>query len=204
MKVFAAVLLSLTISSFAFAQAQSFRPAEAPQSTPKAAAPDAAAAAPADTSGIDPAKEADIRRLLELSGAKSMMSATMNGMMKNLKPMLMNSFPPGDYREKLIDLFLDKFSVRANAEIPKLADGAIAVYDRYFSDDDIKGLIAFYQTPVGQKLVATAPKIAVEMQVEGQKVGEQIGRETMLQVLSEHPEFQKAMEDARTGANPAK
>ena len=133
-----------------------------------------------------------------------MMSATMNGMMKNLKPMLMNAFPPGDYREKLIDLFLEKFSVRANAEIPKLADGAIPVYDRYFSDDDIKGLIVFYQTPVGQKLIAAGPKIALEMQGQGQKLGEQIGRETMIQVLSEHPEFQKAMEDARAGTNPAK
>jgi hypothetical protein len=89
---------------------------------------------------------------------------------------------------------------RANAEIPKLLDAAVPIYDKYLSDEDIKGLIQYYQTPLGKKALSVLPHIAIDMQNEGQKLGQQIGLETMLQVLSEHPELAKAMEDARTGA----
>ena len=128
------------------------------------------------------------------------MSEVMGNMDKNLRPILTNSLPPGDYRGKLIDLFLDKFMARANAEIPKLLDAAVPIYDKYLSDEDIKGLIQYYQTPLGKKALSVLPHIAIDMQNEGQKLGQQIGLETMLQVLSEHPELAKAMEDARTGA----
>src|SRR5437899_6545913 len=47
---------------------------------------------------IDPAKEADILRLLDISGAKGLAQQTMDNMQTNVKPVLMNSLPPGDYR----------------------------------------------------------------------------------------------------------
>lgn len=84
-----------------------------------------------------------------------------------------------------------------------MLDLAIVTYDRYLTDEDIKGLIAFYQTPTGQKTLSVLPKIVVELQTQGQKLGEQVGRETMMEVLSEHPEIVKAMSQPRTGAVPA-
>jgi uncharacterized protein len=98
----------------------------------------------------------------------------------------------------LVDLFLDKFMARANAEIPKLLDAAVPIYDKYLSDDEIKGLIQFYQTPLGRKALSVLPQITIDMQGEGQKLGQQIGQDTMLQVLSEHPELAKAMQDAQS------
>src|SRR5213593_2917736 len=52
----------------------------------------------------DAAKEADIRKLLDLVGTKALLSQSFDEMTKSLKPVLANSLPPGDYREKLIDL----------------------------------------------------------------------------------------------------
>lgn len=124
----------------------------------------------------------------------------MASMKDNLKPVLTNSLPPGDYRAKLIDLFFEKFMARANAEFPKLVDAAVPVYDKYLSAEDIKGMIQFYQTPLGQKTLSVLPQITAAMQSEGQKLGERIGRETMLEVLSENPDLAKALADAKTGA----
>ena len=33
------------------------------------------------------------------------------------------------------------------------------VYDQYFTEEDLRGLIAFYQTPVGEKLITVSPQI---------------------------------------------
>lgn len=156
--------------------------------------------APAAQAKIDPAKEADIRRLLEATGTTTLMQQVMDNMQKSLKPVLTNSFPPGEYREKLVDLFFEKF--RSKLDTKRLLDLAVIRYDEQFSDDDIKGLISFYETPLGQKAVSALPKLTVELQQDGQALGQQMGRESMIEVLAEHPELAKALQDAGQGTPP--
>lgn len=197
----ALAVASLLIAGSVRAQTQSQHAATANPPAPQQAAPASGSSAAAASSGIDPAKEADIRQLLEVTGAKSLMLQVMSTMEKNLKPALAGSLPPGDYRAKLIDLFFEKFMARASVEMPKLVDAAIPVYDKYLSDEDIKGLIQFYKTPLGKKTLSVLPQITGEMQAQGEKLGERIGREGMMEVLSDNPDLAKAMQDARTGAS---
>jgi len=126
----------------------------------------------------------------------------LDGMEKNIRPMITNSLPPGDYRTKLVDLFFEKFQSHSKAELPQLLDSAVPLYDKYFSHEDIKGLIEFYQTPLGQKALGVLPKLSIEMQGEGMKMGEKLGRQSMMEVLSEHPELQKSLEEAQQAAHP--
>jgi hypothetical protein len=155
------------------------------------------AAAPAAQAKIDPAKEADIRRLLEATGTTTLMQQVMDNMQKSLKPVLTNSLPPGEYREKLVDLFFEKF--RSKLDTKRLLDSAVVRYDEQFSDEDIKGLISFYGTPLGQKAVSALPKLTIELQQDGQTLGQQMGRESMTEVLAEHPELAKALQNAAHG-----
>jgi len=143
---------------------------------------------------VNPTKEADIRRLLELTGVKGLATQMMSEMMDTIKPVLANSLPPGDYREKLIDLFIAKF--RSKVDAGHLVELAIPIYDKHFSDDEIKGLIQFYQTPLGQKTIHELPAVVTEMQLEGKQWGEAVGRDSMREVLTEHPELAKALEAA--------
>ena len=154
-------------------------------------------------SPIDPAKEADIRHLLDVTGARSLASQTMANMQNSIKPMMTNALPPGEYRAKLIDLFFTKFQAKVDTQ--HLVDLAVPIYDKYLSDDDIKGLTQFYQTPLGQKTLTVLPKLLAECQEAGRKWGSDVGRQSMLEVLAEHPELEKAMEDtqkARTNQAP--
>jgi hypothetical protein len=114
---------------------------------------------------------------------------------KSMKPILTNSLPPGDYREKVVDLFFAKFSSRLNLQ--KMLDLAVPIYDKNFSQQEIRGLIEFYQTPLGQKTIATLPKLSAELREEGRKLGEAIGRDSMMEVLAEHPELAEAMNAAQ-------
>jgi hypothetical protein len=49
-------------------------------------------------------------------------------------------------------------------------------------------------------MLSTLPNVMAESQAAGTKWGEQIGRESMIEVLTEHPELQKAMEEAKNNA----
>jgi Uncharacterized protein conserved in bacteria (DUF2059) len=148
---------------------------------------------------IDPAKEAAIRQLFEVGGTKALVMQVMTDMEKGIRPALANSFPPGDYRDKLIDLFFEKFHSKADPET--LLSLSIPVYDKYFTTEEIKGLTAFYTTPLGHKTMEALPKVMGECQEAGRKWGEQTGRGSMLEVLAEHPELKTAMEAASKPSN---
>ena len=163
-----------------------------------------ASAAKASRAKIDlkQAKEADIRRLLELTHAGALATQTMDSMEGNIKPLMTNSFPPGEYRDKLIDLFFVKFHSKFDQQA--ILDLAVPVYDKYYSDDEVKDLIRLYDTPLGQKMLATLPKVMEELQAAGQKQGEELGRQSMMEVLAEHPEMEKALQAAAKTAQPPK
>ena len=179
------VVLLLIVSSLA---AQT-----APKAEPKPPA-NSTATRPASSTKLSPEKEADIRKLLELAQVASIMRATMDSMEANLRPMLVNSFPPGEYRNKLIDLFFERF--RAKADPQQMINLAIAAYDQHFSDEEIKGLIKFYETPLGRKAVTETPQIMAELSQRGREWGERLGRESMQEVFAEHPELADAMKSA--------
>jgi|SRR5580700_261126 hypothetical protein len=151
-------------------------------------------------SKIDPAKEAAIRQLIDLTGGTTVVNQVMDGVQKNMKPMMVNMLPPGEYRDKLIDLFFEKF--RSKADVRVLVNLAVQMYDKYLSEEEIKGLIQFYSTPLGQKTLSVLPKLMVELQGESMKWGQDLGRQSMIEVLSEHPELRKALEDASQSAKP--
>jgi hypothetical protein len=183
-----AILLAGVVSAAAQNAASS---AAAPQS---ATQPAAQAAPAASQNKIDPAKEADIRHLLEVAGTKAVMMQMMESMTANVKPMLISALPPGDYREKLADLFLAKFQAKANLQ--HLLDLAISAYDRHFTHEEIKGLIKFYESPLGKKAVSELPQLMDEMTTAGREWGQQVGRESMQEVLAEHPEMVDALNAA--------
>ncbi len=166
---------------------------------PSSTQPPSTQAAPTEAA-TDPAKEADIRHLLDVTGAKALMTQQMASMETTLRPLLTNSFPPGEYRDKLIQLFFEKFHSQADSET--LIKLVIPVYDKYLSDEDIKGMIQFYSTPLGKKMIDVLPKLTAESNEAGQRWGQQMGRQTMIDVLQEHPDLREALEKAGRSATP--
>lgn len=143
----------------------------------------------------DQSKQADIRRLLQVTGAAGLATQSMDEMQKTMRPLITNALPAGEYRDKLVDLFFAKFHSKRDPE--QLINLIVPLYDKYYSDDEIEELIQMYQTPLGQKMLSVLPKILAESQAAGRTWGEQIGRESMMEVLAEHPEMEKAIEEAK-------
>jgi hypothetical protein len=46
------------------------------------------------------------------------------------------------------------------------------------------------------------PKLTAQLQQAGRKWGEDLGRQSMLEVMAEHPDLAQAMEDAQKAGHP--
>ena len=174
----------LMLGSFAIGQ-------DSQNSAPPASEP--AAKTPAVQPKIDPAKEADIRKLMRLSGSDTLAAQMMAGMETGLRPSLINAFPPGEYRAQLVDLFFEKLRWKIGAATMEFT---IPAYDKYFSDEEIQQLTAFYQTPIGAKAIKVLPQLMNEVMTSSQAWGQQLAQECMKEVLAEHPDLKQAMEQA--------
>jgi hypothetical protein len=196
MKAFGAVLVSVILLGV-FCSAQD---ASSPATDSNSDQSVAAAARANKQPKIDPQKEADIRRLLDVMGSRVAATQLMGDMEKNIKPLLTSSLPPGEYRDRLVQLFFEKFQSKLDPEM--IVDLAIPVYDKYLSDADVRGMIEFYSTPLGKKMVQLLPQVMSECGERGRKWGEGIGRESMIEVLQEHPDLQQAMQASTKSTLP--
>jgi hypothetical protein len=172
---------------------QSAPPAQAPNNDEKSAA-NAQANSTKPAANIDSAKEVAIRKLFEVSGIKESMKSTMAAAMDNLRPTLMRMLPPGEYQGKLIDLFIERFQQKV--KVDDIVELIIPIYDKYLSMEDVDALTKFYQTPAGKKALTTMTQVMVECANVSEKYGEDAGRQAMIEVIAEHPEIQKAIEEA--------
>jgi hypothetical protein len=136
---------------------------------------------------VDPAKAADIRRLLELTGTKKLMEQMMNTAGDQLKSSFAKALPQNERSQKIVEAFLQKFQARFNSEM--LAEQVIPIYDKYLSAEDIKGLIQFYASPLGQRMVTALPQIARESQSAGYQLGQKVARQVLQEVQEEYPEL---------------
>ena len=37
----------------------------------------------------------------------------------------------------------------------------VPIYDKHWTDEDVKGLILFYETPLGQKMITVLPQVMI-------------------------------------------
>jgi hypothetical protein len=151
------------------------------------------------TTGVSPEKEAAIRKLFEASGIRESMQQMIGSSIESGRPTLRKMLPPGEYQEKLIDLFVQRFSQKM--KVDDLLELVIPIYDKYFSKEDIEGLTKFYETPAGKKALSKLTQVMMECQAVGSKFGEEAGRQAMAEVLAEHPDLQKALEEAGARKN---
>jgi hypothetical protein len=112
---------------------------------------------------IDPQKEKDIRALLEVSGTAKLGMQVLDQMivqMRRTHP----DVPPE---------FWDAFKKEVGPE--DFIELIVPVYAKHFSDDEVKELIKFYKSPIGQKLIREQPMMVRELMVAGQQWGAQLG-----------------------------
>lgn len=158
-----------------------------PQRPAQSAQPQAASPAKGSAAKIDPVKEADIRSLVELTGAKEMSTQLLQGSLAQFRASLEHSLPPGEKSKKFADAFMQKFQERFSLDV--LMNRVVPIYDKYLTAEDVKGLLKFYGSPLGQRMLKVQPQIGKEAQAIGLEMAQTVGREVLNDLRAEYPEF---------------
>ena len=151
----ALIVVSLLFAGAASAQTGATAPP--PKPTPHqlgvAAQPPAAKAAPTK---IDPAKEAAIRHLMEITQSNKLGENINQYIANQVQAGMRQALPP----ERLTP-FMTSFNQKLAASAPPsaVANAMVPVYDKMLSLEDLQGLITFYESPIGQRTLKALPEI---------------------------------------------
>lgn len=133
-----------------------------------------------DSAAIEVALE-----LMEASGARNMFDQMVPAITKQMG-MLVEKMNPGEgvaVNDLLQSKFVPRILERSNEVIEMIAH----VYAQHFTLDELEQLVAFYNSPVGRKLVQEQP----EMMTEAMQIGRNWGQSVAAEVLQElAPDFE--------------
>ena len=156
----------------------------------------------ASSNGVDPQKVARIRELMELTGAKNLGQELIQAGMEQFRSSVQDSQPDNPRAKQFVDAFVARFQKHFDAN--SLNDRIIPIYDKYLTDDDLKGLIAYYHSPLGQRMLKSLPELTRESQAAGFAMGQKAAQETMEELKAEFPEFTGAKDEEKPAAGEPK
>lgn len=122
-----------------------------------------------DTAAIDQSTRDEVVRFMELIQVRSRMTMMLDNMRVQQKRIAEQSLKqekpdatPQDLQraDQVIDTALN--SVLSGQTVDEMIDALVPVYQRHFSKADLDGILAFYTSPVGQKLQNEQPAIMQE------------------------------------------
>lgn len=138
----------------------------------------------------DPAKEAAIRRLIAITGGDKMADQMFSMMQTQMMQIIKRSIPAGEQGDRarlMIEVFSAKLKERFEAE--PLVNRLIPVYDRHLTTEELEGLIHFYESPLGQRLIQVMPQILQESFTVGSEWGREVVREIFVEMEDQFPEL---------------
>ncbi|MCL2441261.1 MAG: DUF2059 domain-containing protein [Treponema sp.] len=114
-------------------------------------------------------KEQDIVRLLNITNAKEQAAQMFDLMLPNLMSMV----------PQVPNAFWTAF--RASLDLDAFVRLMIPIYDKHFTQNDIRELIRFYESPIGRKFLEVTPAFTRDSYL----VGEQWGQQMAIDIVEE-------------------
>ena len=142
-------------------------------------------ATPVKSASIDPAKAADIRALLELVGAHDQVQESVNLSAEQYREKLIASVPNGDKGQAFVNAVISDYEKRF--DVDQVTEQLVTIYDKHYSEEEIKGLLQFYGSPLGQKVATEAPRISREIQEATRSTAAKAVKEALQQAKEDNP-----------------
>jgi hypothetical protein len=134
---------------------------------------------------VDPVKDADIRALLELVGARDQVRESVNLTAEQYREKLLLSVPNSDGGHAFVNAVITDYEKKF--DVDRVSEQLVSVYDKHYSDDEIKGLLQFYGSPLGQKVAAEGPSISREIQEFSHVAAAKAVKDALQQAKQENP-----------------
>jgi uncharacterized protein len=136
---------------------------------------------------IDPAKEADIRALLEITGSAKLGEQMQQAFLEQVRARFAESLPQNERSKRFVNDYLERFQKKFNPQA--LTEITIPIYDKHISAEDLKGLLAFYRSPLGERTLKALPLVLQESRERGATLEQKAAQETMDELRTAYPEF---------------
>ncbi|PTX15279.1 hypothetical protein C8N40_108171 [Pontibacter mucosus] len=121
----------------------------------------------------DNAKIKDIRELLHLTKAGELGMQAIQTSMESMRRT--NTSVPAELWDEFEKAFTAEDLVNLN----------IPIYDKHYTHQDIKDMIALYKTPLGQKMLEKTPLVMQESMMKGQQYGQEVAMRIIQKMQAE-------------------
>jgi len=183
MKAVLALVILYIVTFFLVIQGASQNPVQAP---PQSAASLQSNSSAAPLNPMDATKETDIRSLLELVGARDMVQDGASNAIEQSREKLLASVPNNDKGQAFVNAFA--VSYQKKFDVGQVTEQLVSIYDKHFTEEEIKGLLQFYGSPLGQKVATEMPKISREIQSATRAAGNKAAKEALAELKQQNPE----------------
>jgi hypothetical protein len=176
-------------------------PAQHQPGTPGQTANPALEAAPPLLEKPDPAKEAAVRHLMDITQTNKMGENIAAAITNQVRQVMGRAIKPDQLMQ-----FMDAFSEKLSASAPASAvtDAVVPIYASHFSTEDIQGLIKFYESPLGRKVVSSMPQVTQESETVGIQIDQKAAMTVLRGMEDQYPELKQMLPPeggAPAGAN---
>src|SRR5467141_1860602 len=178
MKAVLALIIIYVGTFFLVIQGASQNPVQAsPQSNSSTAA----------SNSMDATKETDIRSLMELVGARDMVQDGASNAIEQSREKLSATVPNNDKGQAFVNAFAASYQKKF--DVDQVTEQLASIYDKHFTEDEIKGLLQFYGSPLGQKVAAEMPKIGRETQAATRAASAKAAKDALAEMKQQNPEI---------------
>jgi hypothetical protein len=146
---------------------------------------------------VEPGKAENIRRLMEVTGAYNMTRQMIDQMMAMLKKDAPADKP--EIRDKVFRIYEEEMHKVFTAE--RVNAYLIPIYDKSFTADELSALIAFYESPLGKKVIGALPQVFTEASAAGELLGREVEQRASARLTTE---VWPLLESAPNSPPPAK
>ena len=130
---------------------------------------------------IDSERLAMARKMMQTTGADRIAGQIMRVMMPQITGMLVRARP--DKKKEITELMQEVArEMSSRAGMQQLIDHIARIYAEEFTADEMRRILAFYDTPVGRKLISRMPSIIMRSQQAGRAWGQQVARKAIQRI----------------------
>ncbi len=123
---------------------------------------------------VDAEMRADIERLMALTGEKEMGEQIGRLVAEQMVAAMLKADPSFSPRAAEITRDVMKQGFAEGVRDENLLDDIVEIYARHYTRAEIRGLIDFYQSELGQKVAQSMPAVSVESVGVGQRFSERM------------------------------
>ncbi len=139
-------------------------------------------ARPAGASDPSPAAILIAKQIVELKGGQTMFAPIVRGVVEKAK----QTFLQANFMwQKDIDEVALTMHKEYDGRVSELVDASAHIYAAHFTEAELRDMLAFYKSPLGQKMIAEEPKVLDESMAHAGEWADKLSEDVLAKMRAE-------------------